>query len=97
MQRIKHILLAYFALGLYSGCTIEVRSEFFSLSFPQVSQSVQDAFPFRAICCSSRQDENMFTLRAETRAYSCVMRRREGHSGKTKHTYVYGGLSGFTV
>lgn len=34
MQRIKHILLAYFALGLYSGCTIEVRSEFFSLFFP---------------------------------------------------------------
>lgn len=30
--------------------------------------------PLGAICCSGL-DENMFTLRAETRAYSCVMHR----------------------
>lgn len=40
--------------------------------------------PLGAICCSGL-DENMFTLGAETRAYSCVMRRGGDGQENTAH------------
>lgn len=77
MQRMKTILPALFALGLNLLWVNKVRLEdFYFLCWCSVQGSSVRVYPLGAICCS-RLDENMFTLRAETRAYSCVMHRGE--------------------
>lgn len=75
-------IIASFALGLYL-LWLKVRSELY-LMYPCVFMAAERACFLRAICCS-RLDENMFTLRAETRVYSCVMQRGVDWQKNTAH------------